>query len=443
MNLPQEQENFGAPRPLMLREIIAFWLPLTTTWLLMAFESPYINAVIARMHEPKENLAGFGVGLAIALIIETPVLMLLTTTTTLLSGPKSFHRLRRLMQLANLLTIIGMTFISLPPVFNFISTHFLSVPPNVASLAHLAICCLIPWPSAVGYRRFYQGVMIKHGFTRYVAVGTMIRLLGMGSCCMLLFLLSNLPGAMIGAISISCGVTAEALFAKFSSKNSVAETLQLSGSEDKELPWPKVLNVYLPLTFTILIIFSYSTVHTYFASRGPLPTESLATIPVVGAISFFIFSLAFSMQETVIVLGKGHDENMRSLKKFVTVLSAVQVLTMMLLALTPLGGFGLSSLSGLKGELLELGTQALKMHIVLPALATWIVWNKALVLKAERAKFVTISSALELGLVILLLPIVMRVLEIPGALAVPITMSTTALTQILYFQIVRRTYKIA
>ncbi|MCK4558957.1 MAG: hypothetical protein KAV45_04180 [Calditrichia bacterium] len=39
------------------RKISIFWLPLAATWLMMAFEGPFLAAIIARLAEPKFNLA--------------------------------------------------------------------------------------------------------------------------------------------------------------------------------------------------------------------------------------------------------------------------------------------------------------------------------------------------------------------------------------------------
>ena len=51
------------------KRVLLFWLPLAATWLMMSVEGPFLSAVIARMAEPKFNLAAYGVAFAFALII--------------------------------------------------------------------------------------------------------------------------------------------------------------------------------------------------------------------------------------------------------------------------------------------------------------------------------------------------------------------------------------
>ncbi|MBC8192482.1 MAG: hypothetical protein H8E18_08885, partial [FCB group bacterium] len=42
---------------LTARKIFKFWLPLAGTWLMMSLEGPFIAAIIARLVDPKFNLA--------------------------------------------------------------------------------------------------------------------------------------------------------------------------------------------------------------------------------------------------------------------------------------------------------------------------------------------------------------------------------------------------
>ena len=41
----------------------------------------------------------------------------------------------------------------------------MGLDPEVSRLSRFALLVFLPWPAAIGYRRFYQGVMIRHGHT--------------------------------------------------------------------------------------------------------------------------------------------------------------------------------------------------------------------------------------------------------------------------------------
>ena len=59
------------------RKILWFWLPLAFSFLLMIFEGPWIQGVIARQQDAALQLAAFGLVIGMAVLIETPVIMFL------------------------------------------------------------------------------------------------------------------------------------------------------------------------------------------------------------------------------------------------------------------------------------------------------------------------------------------------------------------------------
>ena len=65
-----------------MRTVFATWWPLAVSWLLMGLELPAISAGLARLPDPKIHLAAYGgVVFPIALMIESPIVMLLTAST--------------------------------------------------------------------------------------------------------------------------------------------------------------------------------------------------------------------------------------------------------------------------------------------------------------------------------------------------------------------------
>ncbi len=70
-------------KPLSARTALKYWLPLEATWLMMAFEGPFVAAIIARLADPKINLAAFGVATSLAWIIESPIVMMLSASNAL------------------------------------------------------------------------------------------------------------------------------------------------------------------------------------------------------------------------------------------------------------------------------------------------------------------------------------------------------------------------
>ena len=77
------------------KQIFYFWLPLAATWLMMSVEGPYLSALIARLSEPKFNLAAYGIAYSLALIVEAPVIMMMSASTALVKNYHSYIQLKR------------------------------------------------------------------------------------------------------------------------------------------------------------------------------------------------------------------------------------------------------------------------------------------------------------------------------------------------------------
>ena len=88
---------------------------------MMAVEGPLIAAIIARLPDARENLAAYGVAFAFGLLLESPVVMLLSAATVLAEDRDSYLTLRRFgYGLSGLLTVV-MVIAVFPPVFDWLA----------------------------------------------------------------------------------------------------------------------------------------------------------------------------------------------------------------------------------------------------------------------------------------------------------------------------------
>ncbi|MGC1401836.1 MAG: hypothetical protein WA974_02795, partial [Thermodesulfobacteriota bacterium] len=132
------------------KRILLFWLPLESTWLMMALESSLLSAIIARMAAPKFNLAAYGVAFSFILVIEAPSLMIISAATALVKDRDSFIKIQRFtFVLIGLITLI-MGIVLLPAVFSFLTKKLIGLPEKVAGLTYHAVLISIPVPWAIG-----------------------------------------------------------------------------------------------------------------------------------------------------------------------------------------------------------------------------------------------------------------------------------------------------
>lgn len=391
------------PIDLTMGRIFLFWLPLAATWLMMATEGPFLSAVIARMADPKFNLAAYGVAFSIALMVEAPIIMIMSAATALVRDRDSFQKVKRFTYSLNGAITLVMLLILIPPVFSFIAQGLIKLPPDVARLTHISCILLLPWPAVIGYRRFYQGVLIRNNLTRYVAYGTILRLGAMACTALSLHHFSQLAGAHVGAAALSAGVSIEAVASRIMAGKTVRELLKETIPVDSELSYRFIASFYLPLALTAVLALGIRPIVTFFLGLGSMPVESLALFPVVHALTFLFTCLGLSFQEVAIALAGDRLENYEILKQFATRLGISVFCGLGLINFTPLAHIWFQGLSGLSPELAELAILPARILTIIPLLWVWLCFQRATLMIGRVTGPITKSTGLQVILVMLIL----------------------------------------
>ena len=278
-----------SPGDLTPGRIVRFWLPLEATWLMMAAEGPFLAAVIARLAAPKENLAAFAVASALAWIVESPIIMMLSASNALVRDGVAYRKLRRFSYALNAAVTAVMIALVVPPVFDLVARGVMGLAPEVAGLAGRSMIFLVLWPGAIGFRRFYQGILISDGRPQAVTWGTVIRLSTMAATGLVLALAFDLPGASVGAGALGAGVLAEGAACWFMARPTLRRLRRQTDAEcafGHSLTAGRVLRFYAPLALTSILSFFINPLTTFFLARGRMPLESLAVLPVIVGLGF-------------------------------------------------------------------------------------------------------------------------------------------------------------
>lgn len=396
-------------------QIFRFWSPLAATWLMMAVEGPFLAAVIARMGETAPNLAAYGVAYAFALVAESPIIMLMSAAATLVKDADSYRRLRNFSVVLNLGVTLGLALLVVPPVFDLVGGRLIGLTPEVARLTHISLVLLLPWPAAIGLRRFYQGVLIRGHQTRRVAVATVARVLAMAAMSLALYRFSSLPGAYVGALGLTAGVIAEALLTRYLASGAVAAALAQRPEADAEhLGYTEIGQFYLPLALTPFIGLCVHPMVTFFLGRGAFPVESLAVMPVLYGLTFVFRAIGLSFQEVALALvGKGF-EHYRTLRNFALRLAVAATAVLALIAFTPLSRVWFEGVSGLSPELAAFATPPLMIMAIIPALTVWISFQRAMLMVGRVTRPITVATAIEAVAIFLLLALLVAYSGLPG-----------------------------
>ena len=387
---------------------------------MMAAEGPFLAAIIARLPSPEFNLGAYGVAFALAILIEAPVIMLMSAATSLVKDRISYLKMRNFSRGLILGTTLLLLIVLVPGVYRWLTETLLQLPTEVADLTYGALWFFLPWPSAIGYRRFLQGVLIRAGKTRLVAMGTLIRLFAMTVAALLGYLLLDIPGAWIGGLALGTGVTVEAIAARFMAAETVRELLAEetdSGYTGRTVTYRAIATFYLPLALTSMIGLTIQPLLTFFMGRSVAPVESLAVYPVVHSLSFFFRSMGFAYQDAAIALIGEQFEHYRELRRFCFTLGAVATAGLALVAFTPLFQLWFITLSGLTPELTSFALIPARIIVPLPFLSVLLSFQRAILVEGRRTQHITWASVIEVTAVAVLFLTLGFGFEVVGATA--------------------------
>ncbi len=383
---------------------------------MMAVEGPFLAAIIARLADPKFNLAAHGIAFAFAVLVEAPVIMLMSASTALAKDEVSFRRLRNFTYALNGIVTATMVVLLLPPVFDLVMLGVLGLPPEVAQLTWGALFILLPWPGAIGYRRFYQGILIREGATRRVAYGTVLRLVTMSVTALALYVFVAPPGVYVGAAALSLGVTVEAIASRWMAWRAV-HAVRGRKPERQLLSYRRIVNFYYPLALTSVIGLAVQPMLTFFMGRAPSPIESLAVYPVVHALSFIFRAMGLSYQEVAIALMGDRFEHVRPLAVFAVLLGLASSMGLGMVGLTPLAIVWFETVSGLTTELAQFAIPATIILVPLPALSVLMSFQRAILVVGRHTRPIGGATFLEVGGVAVLFIIMIHATTIPGVTA--------------------------
>jgi len=380
---------------------------------MMALEGPYVAAIVARMPEAAHSLAAFGVALSLAWLVESPIMMLLSASAALVRDRASYFALRRFANTLNALVTAGMLLLALPPVFDFVAERLIGLPHDIARLAHVATTAMILWPAAIGYRRFYQGILVRHHLTRRVAYGTIVRLTTMSITAALLAFVFHLPGALVGALALVSGVFLEAFASRLMAREIVRSIVERDEvAEGTLLRQREIARFYFPLALTSMLAMALGPLVTFGLGRGRAPIESLAVWPVVSSMIFLFRSGGVAFQEVGIALDSDREVGRTAL-----LLGAVASAALALVALTPLELFWFERLSGLSHDLARFAVWPARILILYPALEYIASFQRARPILEHRTGVVTVATAIEATVLAATLFLGIRVLGMIGATA--------------------------
>lgn len=374
-----------------MRRIIGTWWPLAASWLLMAAELPAVSAITARLTNPEINLAAYGgIVFPLALIIESPIIMLLAASTTLSKDWQSYQKIRRFMMTAGAILTALHALIVFTPLYYVVTRGIIGAPEEIIEPARIGFAIMLPWTWSIAYRRFNQGVLIRFGHSRAVGLGTGVRLSAVGIGLLIGYLINTLPGIVVGAIAVAAGVMSEALFIGWRVQPVLRDQLRKAPSVNQTLTLGSFMAFYIPLVMTALISLLIEPVGSAALSRMPGALPSLAAWPVLTGLVFMLQSAGISLNEVVVTF-LDEPRALRNLFRFTLIIVIGTTAVLLLVTVTPLASLWFDRVSALSPELAEMARNGLWLALPMPAFSALHSWFQGSILYSRQTRGITES----------------------------------------------------
>jgi hypothetical protein len=348
-------------------------------------------AVISHMPAPEINAAAFFIMMSLSIWIESPVIDLLSTATTLGKDGEKFAVITRFVMWLMLWVTVAHAMFVFTPLYHVITETVMGVKPEVANAARPGMAILTLWSACIGWRRYLQGILIRSGLTRVISFGTLSRVITISVTALTLHLTTKLPGVNIAATALMLSVFTETVFVHIVSRPTV-QALQRVKPEGKPLTVGKLAHFHFPLTATTMVKLLVFPIIGAGLSRLDQPVLTTAAYQLAGTIIFLHRALGFCLPEVVIALYKDEDSRL-ALRKFCLGVATFTLCSMLFLSLTGLDQIFFAKVLGADERMVRVA------HVVffLSAAVPFLDAVQSYVRGALTAHHLTVSRLLAVG----------------------------------------------
>lgn len=386
-----EPRGEGA-KDLDTRAILRLFLPLSLSDVIMILAGPILTVGLARLAAPETSLAAYSVVQNVAILLESPIIMLLHASTALNRYQGLYQPLRRFMVLANLAITAVYLAVAFTPIYDGLFATVLGQPAAVVAAARPAFQLMLLWPAAIGWRRFHQGLLINRGKSGSIALAGLARLAALAVITFAGVVLRT-PGATLAGLALAASVIAEAAAVTLFSRP-IVRGGYFEAAEPPPDWAPRTVGAiarwYWPLAMTQILVWTVRPLVNGGIARSASPEIGLAAWPVAWATVTMVGNSVRAVQQLALGFLASRQHYVK-LRRFTWSVGLAASAFMALLAFTPAGTFYLEWVLGLRGDLVGLARAtlpALAVAVPYPLLLALEGWLQGLLIRAGQPRWV-------------------------------------------------------
>jgi progressive ankylosis protein len=285
------------------RNLFKLWqqfIPLSLSDISMALGDPLTTTTLAHLPDARTNIAAVGVAKTIAIFCESPIIMLLHASNALAPAQSSRRALWQFTLIASGAMSLLLALTTLPFIFAIVGEGWLGVSPSLNYPIRSTLAIVILWPFAIGWRRYFQGLLIHSGQSNAIAQAGIIRLLVVAGILAGGFILKT-NGAVIAAMTLVWGVIAEAIVVTYLARKLGATKLpELISTPELPQNLAQVWKFYAPLGGTMVLGWGARAALVGIIARANDGEIALAAWPAAWGLVLTIANATRMVQQIII-----------------------------------------------------------------------------------------------------------------------------------------------
>ncbi|MDA8217169.1 MAG: hypothetical protein M0Z94_06065 [Dehalococcoidales bacterium] len=394
-----------------------FYLPLAMNSILMIVETPVVTAGISRLPDAERHLAAYGVMVAVVYTLVNIVVPLTHTGNALGLSRESFRLLRDF----SLIVCAAVTLISagiyFTPVYDVVVEGMLGTPRDVADLTRPAAQIMLVAALAIGWRRFYHGVLIRHGYTGVVGWCTLIRVVTVCGTVVVAVKLGTLPGVQMAAVALALGAVVESAGVTLIAESILRRrgAIRWETGEAFKINYGATLRFFVPLALVLVLTGTMRPIITAGMARLPDPILSLAAFPVAFGVFNIVYQPLWVLPQTVIALVRD-AHSYRVVIKFVRCACLVGWAVLFGATFTPVIDFYLATVLTVPPDVRVIAIPAVRVFSLYIIVAGWQTEYQGLLIARRLTGATQMATGLNVAALALTLTVGLLVGGLPGVL---------------------------
>lgn len=375
----------------------ALWktfLPLSLSDMIMVVAAPLTGMVLSRLPDSKVHLAAQGAAQTMAILLESPIIMMLHAANAAASNKAAYKTLGALMWTWNAVITLLYAVVAFTPVYPWVTEVALGLPHDVALAARPAFGVMLLWPAAIGIRRYLQGQLIHHRrsreimFAGFVRLGTLVTVLVAGA-------LAGLPGATAAGLAAVASVITEAI-SNYHFARRLRRELALQPEPEtpahSEVPvkFGRLFWWYLPLAGTQVLVWLARPLITSGIARAGLAALSLAAWPTAWSTVSVLANGTRAIQQLTISQVRD-NQSFVAIRRFSLWTGLAFSAALGVLAFTPLADVYLE-LMFRSDDLVQVSKPVLALAAIFPLQVTVQNWMQGLLVMSGRTGRVNLGA---------------------------------------------------